>query len=202
MLHFIDCLREQSGGKPTGIRVFITDKKEFHEICYAIRKTHLVPDFIVVESLYDEADVLYGQKSLQTGMALYEALLFVSQTLRVYGLEKKIRIIAAGKFVSHLDVFKALALGANIIYTKMPGGNLVKHAGVNIENSSLYKIQNMDEFQKRLLKSTVLAMNSFGFMRVSDITLPNFLSSLDKIYSRNFEQIKESFLFPAFVSNN
>jgi hypothetical protein len=27
MLHFIDCLREQSGGKPTGIRIFITDKK-------------------------------------------------------------------------------------------------------------------------------------------------------------------------------
>jgi hypothetical protein len=201
MLHFMDCLREQSGGKPTGIRIFITDKKEFHEICYAIRKTHLIPDFIVVESLYDEAEVIYGQKSLRIGMALYEALLFVSQTLQVYGLEKKIKIIAAGKFVSHLDVFKALALGANIIYTKMPGGNLVKHAGI-IENSSLYKIQNMDELQRRLLESTVLAMNSFGFMRVSDITLPNLLSSLDKIYSRNLEQIKEPFLFPAFISNN
>jgi hypothetical protein len=202
MLHFMDCLREQSGGKPTGIRIFITDKKEFHGICYAIRKTHLIPDFIVVESLYDEAEVIYGQRSLQIGMALYEALLFVSQTLQVYGLEKKIRIIAAGQFVSHLDVFKALALGANIIYAKMPGGSLVKHPGIVIENSFLYKIQNVDEFQKRLLKSTVLAMNNFGFMRVSDITLPKFLSSLDKIYSKNPEQIKEPLIFPAFVSNN
>jgi hypothetical protein len=60
----------------------------------------------------------------------------------------------------------------------------------------------VDEFQKRLLKSTVLAMNNFGFMRVSDITLPKFLSSLDKIYSKNPEQIKEPLIFPAFVSNN
>ena len=74
IMHFLDCLREQSRGKPTGIRISITDKKEFYEICYAIRKTHLIPDFIVVESLYDEGEVLYGQKSLQ-GMALYEALL-------------------------------------------------------------------------------------------------------------------------------
>ena len=202
MLHFLDCLREQSGGKPTGIRIFITDKKEFHEICYAIHKTHLIPDFIVVESLYDEAEILYGQRSLQTGMALYEALLFVSQALRTYGLEKKIRIVAAGKFVSYLDIFKALALGANIIYAKMPGGSLVKHPAIVIENSSLYKIQNVDEFQKRLLKSTVFAMNNFGFMRVSDITLQKFLSSLDKIYLKNPEQIKEPLIFPTFVSNN
>jgi hypothetical protein len=202
MLHFLDCLREQSGGKPTGIRIFITDKKEFHEICYAIRKTHLIPDFMVVESLYDEAEIFYGQKSLQTGMVLYEALLFVSQTLQVYGLKNKIRIIAAGKFVSHLDIFKALALGADIIYTKLPGGNLIKYPDVVMENSSLYKFQNVDEFQKRLLKNTVLAMNDFGFMRVNDITLPKFLNSLDKIYLKNQEQIKEPFLFPVFVSNN
>jgi len=203
MLHFLDCLREQSGGKPTGIRIFMTDKKVFHEICYAIRKTHLIPDFIVVENLYEEADVLYGQNSLQTGMGFYEALLFVSQTLQVYGLEKKIRIIAAGKFVSYLDILKALALGVNIIYNKMTIGSIVKHRHVGIENPSLYKIQNIDEFQMLLLQRTVLAMNKFGFMRVSDITLPKFLSSLDKIYSKNLGQIKEPFLSPAaFVSNN
>ena len=49
LIHFLDFLRELSGGKPIGIRLCISDKKEFHEICHAIRKTQLIPDFIVVE---------------------------------------------------------------------------------------------------------------------------------------------------------
>jgi hypothetical protein len=32
-------------------------------------------------------------------MPLYEALLFVSQTLQVYALEKKIKVIAHGKII-------------------------------------------------------------------------------------------------------
>ena len=48
MLHFVDTLREFSDGKPVGIKLCV-DRKEFHEICYSIRKTELIPDFIVVE---------------------------------------------------------------------------------------------------------------------------------------------------------
>ncbi|HJS55351.1 MAG TPA: hypothetical protein VJ765_12435, partial [Chitinophagaceae bacterium] len=39
MIHFLDSLRDLSGGKPIGIRLCIRDKKEFREICHAIGKT-------------------------------------------------------------------------------------------------------------------------------------------------------------------
>ncbi|HEX6846460.1 MAG TPA: hypothetical protein VF144_05755, partial [Chitinophagaceae bacterium] len=55
MIHFLNSLRELSGGKPIGIRLFVSSKKEFNKICYAIRKTHLVPDFITIEGSLETA---------------------------------------------------------------------------------------------------------------------------------------------------
>ena len=49
MVLFLEKLRKLSGKKPVGISVSICNKKEFYEICHAIRKTEIIPDFIIVE---------------------------------------------------------------------------------------------------------------------------------------------------------
>ncbi|HEV8082013.1 MAG TPA: glutamate synthase-related protein [Chitinophagaceae bacterium] len=112
MVIFLDSLRQLSGKKPLGISLSITDKKEFHEMCYAFCKTHIVPDFIVVEGCERE-NIFLNNVSINPGMPLFEALQFVSKTLEMYGLSKETKIIAASEIYTAFDVLKLRALGAD-----------------------------------------------------------------------------------------
>ena len=194
MIHFLDSLRELSGGKPIGIRLCISDKKEFHEICHAIGKTQLIPDFIVVEGSFESYSIGRMNKRSHTVMPLYEALLFVSQTLRVYALEKKIKIIAHGKIISCFDILKVLALGADAVCTEMPGYNAIDR-----KTSSLYKGQNVNDFYNNLINTTIQAMKICGFKQVSDITLSKLFRRLDILHSSGFETLKGPISYPGTV---
>ena len=186
MIHFLDSLRELSGRKPTGMRLCISDKKEFREICYAIRKTEIIPDFMVVEGPFENMSHVYPNNGDHTVLTLYEAILFVTQTLQVYGLEKKIKIIASGTIGSSIDILKILALGANAICTEMP-----TYRSNDGENISLYKGQNVNDFHNKLMNATVQAMKVWGFRDASDITLSKFFSKLDILRSKGFETLND-----------
>jgi len=194
MIHFQDFLRELSGRKPIGIRLCISDQKEFHEICHAIRKTQLVPDFIVVEGSFEGHNTAHIAKGIHTVMPLYEALLFVSQTLKFYALEKKIKIIAYGKIMSCFDILKVLALGANVVCTEMPG-----YSTIDRKTSSLYKGQNVNDFYNSLMIATVHAMEICGFKNTGDITLSKLFRRLDILHSRGFENFNGPILYPGTV---
>jgi hypothetical protein len=199
MLHFLNSLRELSGGKPVGIRICINRKKEFHEICYTIRKTHVIPDFITVEGSFESTNTDPIDKEIHSGMPLYEALLFVSQTLQLYGLEKEIKIIAVGKIVSSFDILKLLALGANAVCSEMHGNSSLKYPGNDRKANSFYKGQNSNEFHNNLMKATIQAMKICGFMNVDDITLSKFFHRLDVLHSNNFGEVNGPILYPGTV---
>jgi hypothetical protein len=192
MIHFLDSLRELSGKKPIGIRLRISDKKEFREICHAIGKTQLIPDFIVVEGSFESNSAVH--KGSHTEMPLYEALLFVSQTLQIYGLETKIKIIASGKIISYFDILRVLALGANAVCTEMPG-----YSTNDGKTFSLYNGQNLNDFRNYLLKATVQAMKVCGFMNVSDITLSKVFRRLDMLHLKGFENLSGPISYPDTV---
>lgn len=194
MIHFLDSLRELSGGKPIGIRLCISDKKDFHEICHAIGKTQLIPDFIVVEGSFESYSIGRINKGSPTVMPLYEALLFVSQTLQVYALEKKIKIIAHGKIISCFDILKVLALGADAVCTEMPG-----YSTIDRKTSSLYKGQNVNDFYDNLMKATAQAMEICGFKNVGDITLSKLFRRLDILHSSGFETVNGPISYPGTV---
>jgi glutamate synthase-like protein len=189
MMHFLDSLRELSGKKPIGIRLRINDKKEFREICHAIGKTQLIPDFIVVEGSFESTCAVH--KGIHAAMPLYEALLFVSQTLQIYGLETKIKIIASGKIISCFDILRVLALGANAVCTEMPAYNTN-----DARTFSLYKGQNLNDFRNYLLKTTVHAMKVYGFMNVSDITLSKVFRKLDMLPLKGSENLNGPISYP------
>jgi hypothetical protein len=176
MLHFVNTLREFSDGKPVGIKLCV-DRKEFHEICYAIRKTELFPDFIVVEG-YKRADNFSQTNSeCNVRMPLYEGLLFASKALQTYGLEKHIKIIASANVVSAFDVLKILALGANMVYSELPGCSINYYG-----NRRLAKpIQDAVAFQSNIISNIVTIMEACGFKSICDLTLPNFLRKLDEL---------------------
>lgn len=194
LIHFLDFLRELSGGKPIGIRLCISDKKEFHEICHAIRKTQLIPDFIVVEGSFESHSTAPIPKEIHTVMPLYEALLFVSKTLEFYALEKKIKIIAYGRIVSCFDILKVLALGANAVCTEMPGYNTIER-----KTSSLYKGQNVNDYHSNLINATIQAMKICGFKNAGDITLSKLFRRLDILNSSGFENLNGPISYPGTV---
>lgn len=186
MIHFLCNLRELSDGKPIGIRICINDKKEFYQICYAIRKTQIIPDFIVVEGTFDRTDIVYFDQTIDNAMDLYDAVMFVSQTLQMYGLENKIKIIADGRIISCFDILKILALGANMICTEMPRYRIMKYPGDGQKVSFQLRSQNLYEYHNNLMNDTIQIMKVFGFRSIKDITLSKVISRLDVVHPKNF----------------
>ena len=101
MLHFIKQLRELSGGKPVGFKLCIGIKREFIEICEAMIKTGIKP----------------VEFSNSLGMPLLDGLAFAVDTLRGYGLKKDIRVVASGKIISSFHIARAMAIGADLVYS-------------------------------------------------------------------------------------
>ena len=189
MIHLLDSLRELSGRKPIGVRLSISDKKEFREICYTIRKTQLIPDYIVVEGSFESTNT--EGKGIPTRMPLYEALLFVSHTLQIYGLDKEIKILVSGEIKSCFDILKVLALGASVVCTEMPGYTIYDR-----NTFPFYKDQHVNDFHNSIMKATVQAMNVCGFRNVSEITILKLFRRLDVLYSKGFDTLNGSILYP------
>lgn len=113
MMHFLQELRELSGGKPVGFKLCIGHQREFMCIVKAMLETKLVPDFIVVDGTEGGTGAAPLEFANHVGMPMVEGLTFVHNTLRGAGLRDQIKIGAAGKIVSAFDIVRALALGAD-----------------------------------------------------------------------------------------
>ncbi len=184
MVIFLDSLRQLSGKKPIGIRLCITDKKKFHEICYAFCKTGIIPDFITVEDCDKENN--FPLNSKYSGMPLYEALLFVSKTLEIYGLNKKIKIIAAAEIYSPFDVLRLFALGADAV--SFQNHIISSHRYYKTDNiqSSNFSRRSTEQLRTELLDGTMNIMQAWGYKNAGDITLATFFRNLDPLYSKGF----------------
>lgn len=113
LLRFVEQLRELSGGKPVGFKLCIGKAEEFTEICKLMRSTGRLPDFITVDGAEGGTGAAPLEFTDSVGMPIVPALMFVSASLRHYGLKEHIRVIASGKVASAADLLKMLALGAD-----------------------------------------------------------------------------------------
>ena len=110
LMHFIDQLRELSGGKPIGFKLCLGNKKEFKEICEAMIKTGISPDFITVDGGEGGTGAAPVEFTNVVGMPLLDGLSFVHDTLTGFGLRKNLKIIASGKIFTGFQMSRALAL--------------------------------------------------------------------------------------------
>ncbi len=114
LIHFIQRLRELSGSKPIGFKLCIGDKREFVDICEAMVKTSVYPDFITVDGGEGGTGAAPVEFSNSIGTPMRDGVAFAYDTLVGYGLKKHIKIIASGKIISAFHMIRAYALGADL----------------------------------------------------------------------------------------
>jgi glutamate synthase domain-containing protein 2 len=115
LLHFIQKLRNLSGGKPVGFKLCIGKKQEFVDICKAMLKINIKPDFITIDGGEGGTGAAPVEFSNSIGMPLRDALIFARDILDGFNLKKEIRLIASGKIVTGFHIARAIALGADTV---------------------------------------------------------------------------------------
>jgi glutamate synthase domain-containing protein 2 len=113
LLKFIERLRELSGGKPVGFKLCIGRKSEFLSICKAMVKLNSYPDFIAVDGGEGGTGAAPPEFSNFVGMPMLDALAFVDDALRGFGIRNQMRLMASGKILTGFHMLRAMALGAD-----------------------------------------------------------------------------------------
>jgi glutamate synthase domain-containing protein 2 len=113
-MEFIKKLRDLSGGKPVGFKLCIGKKQEFIDVCIAMKKTEIMPDFITVDGGEGGTGAAPVEFSNSIGMPLREGLVFVHDTLIGFDLRKDIKLISSGKIITGFHMARVMALGADV----------------------------------------------------------------------------------------
>ena len=113
LMYFIQQLRELSNGKPVGFKLCIGSKDEFIELCEAMQKTKITPDFITVDGGEGGTGAAPVEFSNSIGLPLREGLSFVVTSLKKFQLKKEIKVIASGKVFTAFHMMRLHALGAD-----------------------------------------------------------------------------------------
>ncbi len=113
-LHFVEKLRNLSGGKPIGFKLCVGNKSEFLGICKAMIETGILVDFITVDGGEGGTGAAPLEFSNNVGMPFRDAVAFVYDALTGFNLKQHIKIICSGKIVSGFDIIRSLSLGADM----------------------------------------------------------------------------------------
>jgi glutamate synthase domain-containing protein 2 len=114
LLEFVQKLRELGDGKPVGFKLCIGRRREFAAVCMAMVETGILPDFVTVDGGEGGTGAAPLEYSNSVGMPLREALAFVDDCLRGFGVREQVRVIASGKILTGFHLVKNLALGADL----------------------------------------------------------------------------------------
>lgn len=115
LLNFVEQLRELSGGKPVGFKLCVGSKEEFIEVCEAMKKTQILPDFITVDGGEGGTGAAPVEFTNSIGLPLREGLSFVVDSLIKYNFKHNIRVIASGRVFSAFHIIRLIALGADTV---------------------------------------------------------------------------------------
>ncbi|GAB3815820.1 hypothetical protein GCM10028895_10390 [Pontibacter rugosus] len=208
MLLYIEKLRVLSEGKPIGIKLCIGNKQEFERLCQEMKHNNIFPDFITIDGAEGGTGAAPLEFTDSLGMPLYDALAFVQNSLRKYGLRDEIKIIAAGKIITGVDILKAISLGADICYSargmmfalgciqalQCDSGRCP--VGIATQDSNLYKGLDIADKQVRVanfhgntIKSTIEVMEACGFSGLEDVIPEKFFRRVEQGKTLSFKDI-------------
>ncbi len=208
LLHFVEQLRELSGGKPVGFKLCIGRKSEFLSICKSMVKLNKYPDFITIDGGEGGTGAAPPEFSNFVGMPLLDALAFVDNSLRGFGIRNQMRLIAAGKILTGFHMLRAMALGANICYSAramMMAVGCIQAlrcnandcpTGVATQNKALMKglviedkYQRVANFHKNTVESFVELMGASGHDNPAEINRTHVYRRVFMNLVKTYEEI-------------
>lgn len=208
MMHFIQQVRELSGGKPVGIKLAIGRTSEFIALCKAMLATGLAPDFITVDGGEGGTGAAPLEFANSIGMPLREALVFVCDVLVGFNLKKQIKVIASGKVFTGFNIVKNIAVGADICNSargmmialgcvqslechtnKCPTGvatqNPALARGLVVES----KAERVARFHKETVKASMEMIAAAGMRHMSELNRSHVFRRISETEVRRFDQI-------------
>ncbi len=116
ILDMVNKVREITG-KPVGIKLVVGDFGVIENLCEAIhrRGKKSAPDFITIDSADGGTGAAPQPLMDYVGLPISESLPRMVDTLRLYGLKERIKVIVSGKLVTPGKVAWALGVGADFI---------------------------------------------------------------------------------------
>ncbi len=118
LLRFVQKLRDLSGGKPVGFKLCVGAHSEIEEVCQAIVETGITPDFITVDGGEGGTGAAPLEFANSVGSPIADALPVVDDLLVRYGLRDEIKIIAAGRVLTALNIDPTTCTNARAHKTK------------------------------------------------------------------------------------
>ena len=117
LVDFIADMRSLAEGKPVGIKFCLGQVGELDRLITVMSDSGITPDFITIDGAEGGTGAAPPELVDHVGMPLRDALSITHQHLQASGLRPHIRLIAAGKIATGLDMVRALALGADLCYS-------------------------------------------------------------------------------------
>lgn len=115
-IHFIKKIQEISQ-LPVGIKFCLGREKEFYDLCSAMKKEDIFPDYMAIDG--SEGGTGAAPKTFMDdlGQPIMPALQIVREVLKELSISHKFKILCSGKLISSGKQMIALALGADAVYT-------------------------------------------------------------------------------------
>jgi glutamate synthase domain-containing protein 2 len=110
---FMARMRELNGGKPAGFKLCLGSRADFLGICKAMVAEGVAPDFVIVDGGEGGTGAAPLEYEDHVGTPLTEGLLNVHNCLVGVGLRDQVKVGAAGKVASGIDIVKRLVQGAD-----------------------------------------------------------------------------------------
>ncbi len=221
LIKFIEKLRDLSGGKPVGFKLCIGIKSEFLSICKAMVKLNSFPDFITVDGGEGGTGAAPPEFSNFVGMPLLDALAFVDNALRGFGIRNEVKIIASGKIFTGFHIIRAMSLGAdacNSARAMMMAIGCIQAlrcntnacpTGVATQNKSLMqglvvsdKKHRVANFHKHTVDSFVELMAATGINDSKKINRSHIFRRVQMDQVKSFEEIFPTYKNSQFFDEN
>ncbi len=210
LLEFIQQCRELSGGKPVGFKMCIGYKSEFLSICKAMIQTGIYPDFITVDGGEGGTGAAPIELTNSVGTPLRDALSFVDNALKGFGIRDKVIVIASGKVFSAFHMLRVMALGADIInsargmmfalgciQSRQCNANTCP-TGVATQDPARYKQLNVANKAKRVanyhktsIHSLMEMITSMGLSTPSQVTACHIHRRINHATVKTYEELYE-----------
>lgn len=208
LVQFVQKLRDLSGGKPIGFKLCVGSEDEFKDICRAMVKLKIYPDFITVDGAEGGTGAAPLEFSNSLGMPLRDGLNIVHNNLKAFGVRNKIKIIAAGKAISSFHVVKMIALGADVINMARPFMLALgciqalrchtNNCPTGIATSDKELVAGLDidlkkvrvaRFHEQTIKAVAEIIGAMGLQKTAEIKRSHVLRRVSHTTTNNFSEI-------------